>query len=51
MTGGRNRAQATANAQVLKHAMPRAVLAQVTAISDRISAHIPDVGNVFNHYP
>jgi aryl-alcohol dehydrogenase-like predicted oxidoreductase len=49
--GARNGTQAKANAQVLRPAVPEAALAQVSVISDRISRRIPDVGNVFDHYP
>lgn len=49
--GARNGAQATANAKVLEPSIPPAVLEKVSAISDRISARIPDVGNLFDHYP
>lgn len=49
--GARNAAQATANAQALAPSIPDDVLADVTRISDRISASLPDVGNVFDHYP
>jgi len=49
--GARNAAQATANAQVLKPEISAATFAEITRISDRISARLPDVGNVFDHYP
>lgn len=49
--GARNAAQATANAQVLAPAIPDAILAEITQISDRISVRLPDVGNLFDHYP
>jgi len=49
--GARNRAQGAANAQILRASIPEAVLAQVTEIGDRISARIPDAGNLFDHYP
>ena len=49
--GARDAAQATANALVLRPAIPQTALAEVTAISDRISRRMPDVGNLFAHYP
>ena len=49
--GARNRAQSAANAQALAGAIPEAALARMTAISDEIVKHVPNVGNLFNHYP
>ncbi len=51
VVGARSRAQATANLAALTPAIPAAAYAAMTAISDTIAAHVPDVGNLFNHYP
>ena len=49
--GARNRAQSEANAQALAGAIPSAAFERMTAISDEIVKHVPNVGNLFNHYP
>ncbi len=49
--GARNASQSNANAQVLQPAIAPSVLDEVGAISDRVSARIPDAGNLFDHYP
>lgn len=51
VVGARNRAQSEANAQALSGAIPAEVFERMTAISDEIVTHVPDVGNLFNHYP
>ena len=49
--GARDRAQSEANAQALAGTIPAAAFARMTAISDEIVKHVPNVGNLFNHYP
>jgi len=49
--GARNRAQSEANAQALAGAIPDSVFDRMTAISDEIVKHVPNAGNLFNHYP
>ncbi len=49
--GARNREQAEANVQALAGVIPDSVFDRMTAISDEIVAHVPNVGNLFNHYP
>ncbi len=51
VVGARSRAQASANAAALVPAIPASAFAAMTAISDAIAAHVPDAGNLFNHYP
>ena len=51
VVGARNRDQSAANVAALAPAIPPAAFAAMTAISDDIAAHVPDVGNLFNHYP
>lgn len=51
VVGARNRAQSEANAQALTGAIPDDVFERMTAISDEIVAHVPNAGNLFNHYP
>jgi aryl-alcohol dehydrogenase-like predicted oxidoreductase len=49
--GARNHAQSEANAQALAGAIPNAAFERMTAISDEIVKHVPNVGNLFNHHP
>ncbi len=51
VVGARNRAQSEANAQALAGAIPDEVFERMTAISDEIVAHVPNAGNLFNHFP
>jgi aryl-alcohol dehydrogenase-like predicted oxidoreductase len=51
VVGARNRDQVAINVAALEPTIPAGVFAQLTAISDEIMAHVPDAGNVFNHYP
>ncbi len=51
VVGARNRCQSQANVAALAPAIPADVFTAMTAISDEIMAHVPDVGNLFNHYP
>jgi myo-inositol catabolism protein IolS len=51
VAGARNRAQSAANVATLGPSIPTATFAKMTAISDALAQHVPDVGNLFNHYP
>ena len=51
VVGARNREQSAANVDILAPAIPSWAIDRMTEISDVIAAHIPDVGNLFNHYP
>ena len=51
VAGARNRSQAAANVAALAPAIPAGAYAAMTAISDEITTHVPDVGNLFDHYP
>ena len=51
VAGARNREQSTANVAILAPSIPAHAVERMTAISDGTTAHIPDVGNLFNHYP
>lgn len=51
VVGARNRRQSEANLASLAPAIPASAFAAATAISDEIAVHVPDVGNLFNHYP
>jgi myo-inositol catabolism protein IolS len=51
VVGARNRAQSAANLAALAPAISPDAFARMTAISDAIAPHVPDVGNLFNHYP
>ena len=51
VVGARNAAQSAANLTALAPPVPAAVLAELTRLSNAISARLPDVGNLFNHYP
>jgi len=51
VVGAKNGRQADTNLTALAPAIPPGVYDRLTAISDRVTAHIPDVGNLFNHYP
>ncbi len=51
VVGARRRDQASANVAALAPAIPASAYAAMTTISDDIATHIPDVGNLFNHYP
>lgn len=51
LVGARNRLQSEANAGALAGAISDDIFERMTAISDEIVTHVPDVGNLFNHYP
>ncbi len=51
VAGGWNRDQVAANAAALDATIPATAYDELTTISDAIMAHIPDAGNLFNHYP
>ena len=51
VAGAKNREQAVANVAALAAAIPSSAFERMTAISDRVAGHVPDVGNLFNHYP
>jgi aryl-alcohol dehydrogenase-like predicted oxidoreductase len=51
VAGGRTREQVASNAAALEAAIPAAAFDELAEISDAIMAHIPDAGNLFNHYP
>ena len=51
VVGARSRDQAAANLAALTPAIPPGTYTAMTAISDEITAHVPDAGNLFNHYP
>ena len=51
IVGARNRTQSSANVAALAPAIPAGAYAAMTVISDEIAAHVPDIGNLFNHYP
>jgi len=49
--GARNRAQSEANAAALAATIPHDLFVRMTGISDEVVAHVPNAGNLFNHYP
>ncbi len=51
VAGGWNADQVAANAAALEGTIPATAFVELTEISDAIMAHIPDAGNLFNHYP
>ena len=51
VVGARSREQSSANLAALVPTVPAGAYQAMTAISDEIVAHVPDVGNLFNHYP
>jgi myo-inositol catabolism protein IolS len=51
LIGARSRAQAEANVAALSGEIPDDVFDRMTAVSDEIMRHVPDEGNLFNHYP
>jgi myo-inositol catabolism protein IolS len=51
VVGGWKREQVASNAAALSATIPASAYETLTAISDEIMAHIPDAGNLFNHYP
>lgn len=51
VVGARNAAQSAANLEALAPSIPPEALSELTALSDAISSRLPDVGNLFNHYP
>jgi aryl-alcohol dehydrogenase-like predicted oxidoreductase len=51
LIGARNRAQAEANSAALAGDLPPDVLMRMTTISDEITRHVPNEGNLFNHHP
>lgn len=51
VVGARHPAQVTANTAALEPAIAPRVFAALTDISTEIMSHVPDAGNLFNHYP
>jgi myo-inositol catabolism protein IolS len=51
VAGGRTREQVAINTAALEAAIPASAFEELAEISDAIMAHIPDAGNLFNHYP
>ena len=51
VVGARSSEQSSANVAALAPTVPASAYQAMTAISDEIVAHVPDVGNLFNHYP
>lgn len=51
VVGARNRAQCEANLGALSGTIPDEAFERMTAISDEIVAHVPNAGNLFNHFP
>lgn len=51
VVGARHPAQVTANTAALEPAIATEVFAALTDISTEIMSHVPDAGNLFNHYP
>jgi len=51
VVGAKNQTQVAANAAALAGAIPPAVFAQMTAISDLTAAILPKTGNVYRYYP
>ena len=51
VVGARTADQSRQNAAALAPTIAGADFERLTTISDRIGAHVPDVGNLFNHYP
>ena len=51
VVGARSPDQAAANAAALEPAISADTFSRLTAISKEITSHVPDAGNLFNHYP
>lgn len=51
VVGARLPAQVAQNAAALAGAIPEAIFARMTEISDEVMRHIPDTGNPYRHYP
>jgi len=51
VVGARNRQQSEENVAALVPTIAPGVFNLMTVISDEIADHVPDVGNLFNHYP
>lgn len=51
VVGARNREQSAVNVAIAAPPIPLDAFERMTRISDAIAAHVPDVGNLFNHYP
>lgn len=51
VVGARSPDQVTANAAALEPEISAGAFTRLTAISDKIMSHVPDAGNLFNHYP
>jgi aryl-alcohol dehydrogenase-like predicted oxidoreductase len=51
LVGARDAGQMTDNAAALDGEIAADVFAKMTAISDEVMSHIPDVGNMFGFYP
>lgn len=51
LVGGRNAEQVERNAAALDEPVDREILNEMTKIGDEVMEHVPDVGNIFRHYP
>jgi aryl-alcohol dehydrogenase-like predicted oxidoreductase len=51
LVGARTPDQFHNNVAAMEGEIPEGVLNRITAISDRIVEHVPDVGNIFRYYP
>lgn len=51
VVGARSPEQVTANAAALEPEISADAFTRLTAISNKIMSHVPDAGNLFNHYP
>lgn len=51
LVGARNEQQMRDNAAALEGVVPEDIFTRMTAITDEVMSHIPDVGNIFRFYP
>ena len=51
LVGGRNAEQVRRNAVALDEPVDREILNEMTRVGDEVMEHVPDVGNIFRHYP
>jgi aryl-alcohol dehydrogenase-like predicted oxidoreductase len=51
LLGARDAEQARQNASAMNRPVSEQTLAELTRISDEVVRHMPDVGNIFRHYP
>lgn len=51
LVGARNGEQMRANAAALDGEVPEDIFTRMTAITNEVMSHIPDVGNIFRFYP